>query len=73
MPAWQFDLTDRATDELTEIWRRPASDRSEVFTRPQAGHNAGYRDVKVYAIDDALTLELDGKKYSELAVKQLLS
>lgn len=20
MPAWQFDLTDRATDELTEIW-----------------------------------------------------
>ncbi len=63
-----------AAARIPQYWLINLIDRCvEVFTRPQAGRNAGYRDVQVYTIDDVLALELDGKKYGELAVKQLLS
>ncbi len=45
----------------------------ECYSRPHAGRNPGYRTVKTLCRGDVLTLVLDGKKYGELAVTQLLS
>lgn len=44
----------------------------ECYSRPQAGRNPSYRSVKTLSGDDVLTLLLNGKKYGELPVKQLL-
>jgi Uma2 family endonuclease len=55
---WLFNLIDRCV---------------EVFSRPQAGRRPAYRAVKIYTIEDVLALELDGKPFGEIDVKQLLS
>jgi Uma2 family endonuclease len=63
-----------AAARIPQYWLINLVDRCvECFSRPQAGRRPGYRTVKVYTLDDVLTLELDGKKCAELAVRLLLS
>lgn len=63
-----------AAARIPQYWLINLSDRCvEVYRRPQAGRHPGYRTVKVYTIADVITLELDGEKYGEIAVKQLVS
>jgi Uma2 family endonuclease len=63
-----------AAARIPQYWVINLVDRCvEVFTRPYAGRNARYRDVKIYTIEDVLGLELDGKQYGELTFKNLLS
>jgi Uma2 family endonuclease len=45
----------------------------ECYSRPQAGRRPAYRTVKMYTKNDLLLLVLDGKKYGELAVSELMS
>jgi Uma2 family endonuclease len=45
----------------------------ECYSRPQAGRRPAYRTVKTFTKNDLLLLVLDGKKYGELAVSQLMS
>lgn len=45
----------------------------ECYSRPQAGRRPAYRTVKTYTKNDLLLLVLDGKKYGELAVSELMS
>jgi Uma2 family endonuclease len=45
----------------------------ECCSRPQSGRRPAYRSVETFTKNDLLLLVLDGKKYGELAVSQLMS
>ena len=69
-----FDRTKQPAAKIPHYWIVNLIDGCvECYSRPQSGRRPEYRRVETFTKNDLLLLVLDGKKYGELAVSQLMS